>query len=86
MKTITWHKVGTNGNGNGLYESVNRKFRCMFNECTNLWQLLQLDDEGEYQWCQSYGLLRDAKKGAQWIATQERQANQLNAFDAYVNS
>ena len=72
MTKLKWHKVGTNDNGNGKYETLNRKFRIMLNTETGLWQLLQLDSENEYQWCQSYGLLRDAKSGAQWIVNQAR--------------
>lgn len=70
MKAITWHKVGTNGNGNGLYQSVDRKFRIvMFNNMTGRWHLLQLADTefSDYDWCQSFALLRDAKQGAALI-------------------
>ena len=83
MSKLTWHKGGTNGTGNGVYETSNRKFRCMFNYETGLWQLLTLDEDNGYEWAQSYGLLRDAKEGAEWCAKQEREQRQLDAFAAY---
>jgi len=54
----------------GLYQTGNQQFQIMFNNESGLWQLLQLDSENDYEWCQSYALLRDAKQGAQWIVTQ----------------
>ena len=51
----------------GYYQTGNREFQIMFNNMTGQWQLLSLDAEGDYQWCQSYALLKDAKMGAAWI-------------------
>ena len=51
----------------GTYETADAAFRITFNNEVGMWMLLQLDAEGQYQWCQSYCTLRDAKQGAQWI-------------------
>ena len=63
MTTLNWIKAGI-----GYYETTNRQFRAFRHE-NGLWLLMQRNDEtnGNWDWCQSYGLLRDAKTGAQEI-------------------
>jgi len=60
-----WNKVGT-----GTYETGDRQFQAQRREDDGFWMLLQRNDDviGNWEWCQTYNLLRDAKAGAKWIA------------------
>lgn len=62
---MNWNKSGT-----GTYETSDRQFQVRTNEDRTSWMLLRRNDDtvGNWDWCQSYGLMRDAKEGAQWIA------------------
>jgi hypothetical protein len=66
---LKWHKVQT-----GVYETTDRKYRAfiVYNEYNNdeaEWRLMTLIDPAynDYEWCQTFNLLRECKEAADMI-------------------
>lgn len=63
-KTLNWNKIGS-----GAYRSADGQFQITLNCENGMWMLLESnhDAAGGWDWCQSYQLMRGAKRGAQYV-------------------
>ena len=54
------------------YLSKSGRIRIAKHSEIGMWDLFEMDSEGNWQWCQRYTLLKDAKEGADWLEEQRR--------------